>query len=153
VRVKNELSAMRELEVGKVAPDIVGQDTSGKPLRLHDHRGKVTVILFWGSWCPGTRRSLPQLNALVKRMEGKPFVMIGVNSDKDREKVKELEKDQVNWRSFFDGKGLNGEICNHWNKHCGSTAVILDHHGVIRHHGWPDDAVVDALVAAVRKAK
>lgn len=38
------------LAVGEVAPDIVGRDLDGKPLRLSDHRGKVVVLDFWGDW-------------------------------------------------------------------------------------------------------
>jgi cytochrome oxidase Cu insertion factor (SCO1/SenC/PrrC family) len=36
-------------EVGQVAPDLDGDDISGKPLRLADYRGKVVVLNFWAS--------------------------------------------------------------------------------------------------------
>jgi len=36
--------------IGKVAPDIEGEDIDGKKFRLSDYRGKVVVIDFWGNW-------------------------------------------------------------------------------------------------------
>ena len=38
------------LEVGLVAPEIQGLDTSGNPMRLSAFRGKVVVLDFWGDW-------------------------------------------------------------------------------------------------------
>jgi hypothetical protein len=39
-----------ELAVGAVAPEIVGVDQDGKPLKLSDFRGKVVLLDFWGKW-------------------------------------------------------------------------------------------------------
>ncbi len=38
------------LAVGKVAPEIVGEDVDGKKFKLSDYRGKVVVLDFWGDW-------------------------------------------------------------------------------------------------------
>lgn len=38
------------LEIGEVAPEIVGTTRDGKPIRLSDFRGKVVVLDFWGFW-------------------------------------------------------------------------------------------------------
>jgi hypothetical protein len=45
-----ELFEIRNLAIGKTAPDIVGDDLDGKPFKLSDYRGKVVVIDFWGNW-------------------------------------------------------------------------------------------------------
>ena len=42
---------MRELAVGKLAPEIAGEDIEGLALKLSDYRGKVVVLTFWASWC------------------------------------------------------------------------------------------------------
>jgi cytochrome oxidase Cu insertion factor (SCO1/SenC/PrrC family) len=39
-----------DLEIGKVAPDIEGEDIDGVPFKLSDYRGKVVVLDFWGDW-------------------------------------------------------------------------------------------------------
>lgn len=47
---KAELFELRNLAIGKVAPDIVGKDADGVEFKLSDYRGKVVVLDFWGEW-------------------------------------------------------------------------------------------------------
>jgi len=42
-----ELDDILHLAVGKVAPDIQGQDQDGKKFKLSDYRGKVVLLDFW----------------------------------------------------------------------------------------------------------
>ncbi|MFK7768665.1 MAG: hypothetical protein AB8B55_15705 [Mariniblastus sp.] len=41
---------LSNLKVGKIAPDIVGEDLDGVAFKLSDYRGKVVMIDFWGDW-------------------------------------------------------------------------------------------------------
>lgn len=38
------------LKVGKVAPDIIGEDLDGESFKLSDYRGKLVMLDFWGDW-------------------------------------------------------------------------------------------------------
>ncbi len=38
------------LAVGETAPEIVGVNHKGEPMRLSDYRGKVVMLDFWGNW-------------------------------------------------------------------------------------------------------
>ena len=53
------IANLPNLKVGKVAPEIVGEDLDGKPLKLSDHRGKVVVVCFWATWCARAWRWSP----------------------------------------------------------------------------------------------
>ncbi|MFN0007960.1 MAG: peroxiredoxin family protein [Planctomycetota bacterium] len=44
------LHEMRNLVVGKVAPDITGEDIQGAVFKLSDYRGQVVMLDFWGHW-------------------------------------------------------------------------------------------------------
>jgi hypothetical protein len=46
-RAKEELFGIRNLSVGKEAPDIEGEDQDGKRFKLSDYRGKVVLLDFW----------------------------------------------------------------------------------------------------------
>ena len=46
-RAKAELFGLRNLSVGKTAPDIEGEDQDGKRFKLSDYRGKVVLLDFW----------------------------------------------------------------------------------------------------------
>ena len=47
---KNSIFEVKNLSVGKVAPDIEGEDLEGVSFKLSDYRGKVVVLDFWGDW-------------------------------------------------------------------------------------------------------
>jgi hypothetical protein len=49
-QAKGELFELRNLAIGKVAPEIEGEDIGGKKFKLSDYRGKVVVLDFWGNW-------------------------------------------------------------------------------------------------------
>ena len=44
------LFGIRHLAVGRIAPDIQGEDIFGKEFKLSDYRGKVVMLTFWGHW-------------------------------------------------------------------------------------------------------
>jgi hypothetical protein len=48
--VASELFEIRNLAIGKAAPEIEGEDIDGKSFKLSDYRGKVVVLDFWGNW-------------------------------------------------------------------------------------------------------
>jgi len=96
----------------------------------------------------------PHERSLVKRLEGKPFALVGVNSDpKDRLK-KTLQKEKMTWRSFWDGGDTSGPIASKWNVHGWPTIYVLDHKGVIRYRDVREkrmDEAVDELLAELEK--
>jgi len=91
----------------------------------------------------------PHERSLVKRMEGKPFVLVGVNSDSDKEKLKKrMEEEHITWRSWRDGD-TGGPISSQWNVHSWPTVYVIDAKGVIRHkdlRGKQLDDAIDALM-------
>src|SRR5207302_1904720 len=96
--------------------------------KLSDYRGKVVVLVFCGDWCAPCRAMYPHERSLAKKMEGKPFALIGVNSDPDKEKLKKrLADEKITWRSFWDGpKGPGGPISRAWKVSSWPTMYVLD---------------------------
>jgi hypothetical protein len=94
----------------------------------------------------------PHERSLVKKMEGKPFALIGVNSDADRDGLKEvLKKEEITWRSFWNGKeGTQGPISTKWNVTGWPTLYVLDHKGIIRHK-WVGSPAGNVLDEAIEK--
>jgi len=151
---KSAIFEIQHLSIGKVAPDIVGEDTEGVKFKLSEYRGKVVMLSFWGTWCGPCMGLVPHERELVERLKGKPFALIGVNSDKNKTKLAEVMKDEkITWRSFWCGeKGSQGEIPSAWNVAGWPTIYVLDHNGVIRAKqaiGKPLDRIIDALIQEV----
>ena len=100
----------------------------------------------------------PHERSLVKRLADKPFALVGVNSDSDREKLKEvLQKEQITWRSFWNGpKGTGGPISQAWHVRGWPTIYVLDADGVIRYRdvrGEDMDRAVDELLKELESKK
>jgi hypothetical protein len=94
----------------------------------------------------------PHERSLVKRLQNEPFALIGVNSDKDLEKLRpRLEEENITWRSFWNGpEGTGGPISAAWNVRGWPTIYVLDKKGVIRFknvRGEAMDKAVDELLA------
>jgi hypothetical protein len=92
----------------------------------------------------------PHERSLVKRLEGKPFAILGINSDKKRDELKKnLEQEHITWRSWWDGGSTEGPIATRWNVTGWPTIYVLDGQGVIRYknvRGPEMDTAVDSLL-------
>jgi hypothetical protein len=77
----------------------------------------------------------PHERSLVKQMEGRPFVLIGVNSDSTLEKARNAVKEEkLTWRSFQNKpEGAESSISEAWGVTGWPTVVVLDETMKIRH--------------------
>jgi hypothetical protein len=87
----------------------------------------------------------PHERSLVKRLEGKPFALLGINSDPDKAGLKKaMEQERITWRSWWD-QTTDGPIATKWNVHGWPTIYVLDHKGVIRYKGVRGEAMDKAV--------
>jgi len=99
----------------------------------------------------------PHERSLVKRLENRPFALVGVNSDRDRDELKKvLATENISWRSFWNGGSTDGPISNAWRVRGWPTIYVLDGNGIIRARdvrGEAMDHAVDALLAELEGKK
>ena len=129
-RAKDELAVLRLL--GKPAPEIDGVCLDGRGMKLSDYRGKVVLLSFWATWCGPCMKMVPRERALVKRLEGKPFVIVGVNGDDDQQAAKAAAvSHSITWRSFQDKIGRQ-RIRVAWHVSGWPAFYLIDQKGIIR---------------------
>jgi len=91
----------------------------------------------------------PHERSLVKQLADQPFALIGVNSDRDLDQIRQIVKDKnISWRSFWNGpEGTGGPISKAWNVRGWPTIYVLDAKGVIRYKGVRGPAMDKAVTA------
>jgi thiol-disulfide isomerase/thioredoxin len=158
-RARGDLFRLRHLEPGRTVPEIEGEDIDGWWMKLSDFRGKVIVISFWTTWCGPCLAMVPDEKALVDRMKGRPFVLVGVNGDADRSRARKVAVERgMNWQSFWDGGPQQGTAVR-WGVHAWPTVYLIDEQGVIRDRGTAlrgavlDEAVEELVAKAEATAK
>jgi RNA polymerase sigma factor (sigma-70 family) len=132
-----------DLVAGKPCPEIEGVDLDGKPLKLSDFKGKLVAVVFWHSTWPG---EVAQQKALVERLKGKPFILLGVNTDENPEAARKAAKDYgMTWPSWRDG--TEGPIVERLHVESLSITLLVDAQGkiLIKDRILLDECVEDLL--------
>lgn len=149
--VERELFHFRNLMIGREAPNIVGRDLQGEEFQLSDYRGRIVVLYFTGNWCGPCRGEYPYQRLLLEIMSDRPVVLLGVNSDTDRDealKVKQEERlDYRSWWAGWDAEGdpRSGPIPMEWNIVGWPTIYIIDQEGTIRYRNLREEKVITAV--------
>ncbi len=147
---EDELYIIRFLTKGRVAPDLVGMDTAGRPLSLSANQGKIIVLLFWNSNVSDAQRVVDITNAMDQKFKGKPLAIMGVNND-SLEKLRVLQADgTVPWTNFTDPEN---KLAKEYRVGVWPLVYVLDGERKIHYAGTPGSFVeltAEALLAEIK---
>lgn len=125
-------------------------DASGQRIKLHDYRGKITVVNFWASWCPPCVEEIPSLNRLREQMQGQPFELISINYADSPAKIHEfMSRVNVQFPVLIDP---NGKVSQQWNVIGFPSTFVIGKDGKILYGvnaaiQWDAPEVINALKA------
>lgn len=120
----------------KLVPNFSLVTVDGEHLTPEDLVGRVVLFDFWGTWCGPCRAATSHLVRLNRRLRGKPFVLIGINTDSDRDQLLAyVEKHKMDWPEVWDELRT---ACDVFRVRTFPTYLIVDHEGrvVFRRTGW-----------------
>jgi peroxiredoxin len=145
---------LRVLAPGKPAPEIDGEDTDGKPLKLSEYRGKLVLLVFWASWCPPCLQQVKHELAIMERLRDKPFVLLGVNIDHNERLMRNaIAEHHITWRNWRAGH--DDRIKARYGIQGIPLVLVIDPAGVIRAKDAHDEALdraIDDVLKEVRAA-
>ncbi|SEA63621.1 TlpA disulfide reductase family protein [Pedobacter hartonius] len=102
----------KKTNTGVVAMDFVQNDTTGKPVKLSDFRGKYVLLDFWASWCKPCRAENPNLLKAYNKYKSKDFTILGVSlDDEDGRKawLHAVKQDGMPWTQVSDLAGFKSK--------------------------------------------
>lgn len=133
------------------APALAGPGLEGSAVRLEDLRGRVVLVDFWGLWCGPCVGKLPELQRLTERFAGRPFTILGVNSDADREALKRfLASRKIRWPQVLDGS-TGGPIATAWGVESWPKSFLIDGGGRIRGEDLAGEERLQAIEKLLRE--
>jgi hypothetical protein len=83
---------------------------------------------------------------LVKKYQGKPFVMLSVNADYEIKTLKEsIAKGDITWRCWWQ-QSPDGPLTEQWMVERFPTEYLIDENGVIQAHELATDQVTETKI-------
>jgi thiol-disulfide isomerase/thioredoxin len=133
-----------DLSIGKSAPEVFSQDLEGRKVKLSELKGKVVVLDLWATWCVPCRAMIPHEREMLGRLADKPFALVSISVDDDKETVTNfLKKEQMPWVHWWNGR--EGGIVEDWNVEAYPTIYIIDSKGIIRFKNLRDKELEEAV--------
>jgi len=68
------------IEPGDDAPDFSLKDIAGQEIKLHDYRGRIVLLIFWGDCCADFSTAFPRLQLIYEKLHLQNVEFLAVNA-------------------------------------------------------------------------
>jgi hypothetical protein len=108
IDLKSRLNGVKSSTGNVVLSNYTLRDTVGRVLNTNSFRDTCMLVTFWASWNEESRRQQEEYRALVDSFRGRPFVVMGVSLDNDKETwLRTVREDSLTWTQGNAFQGWN----------------------------------------------
>ena len=100
-KVINRAYILEPLLIGKKAPAVLMQDTTGKEVALYNVKARYTILLFWDENCGHCKKEMPKIVELYKKLKSKDVQIFAYETEDSPKLWKKFIKD--NNLQFING--------------------------------------------------
>lgn len=130
----------QEFKLGEKVSDFTLTDTSGQSVPYASLKGDTTVILFIATKCPVSNNYNDRMKALHTDYAPKGVKFVFVNSNGTEPGAEVAEHARQNGFAFPVYKDEGNMIADRFGAQVTPEVFVLDKAGIIRYHGYIDDA-------------
>src|ERR1700679_1361257 len=99
------LTARADVDINRPL-DLNFTAVDGRKVDLAQLRGKVVLLDFWATWCPGCRQEVPEVVNTYRKYHDKGFEVVGISLDQDKDALQAFTSEHgMTWPQYFDGQG------------------------------------------------
>jgi peroxiredoxin len=103
-KVTERAYILKPLLIGKKAPPIIMQDTTGKPIPLYTIKANYTIVVFWDYACGHCKKDIPALHELYKtKLKAMGVEVYAVETDSGlKEWKKFIKENNLSWINVIE---------------------------------------------------
>ncbi len=145
-KLMQHIEKLRNVQVGKPAPEIALADTNGKIFKLSELKGKYVLIDFWASWCSPCRAENPNVVAAYRKFHQSGFDILGVSLDKNKSHwLEAIHEDKLSWHHVSDLQGWNNAAAKEYAINSIPSNLLIDPEGTIIHKSLRGEKLQETL--------
>ncbi len=136
---ESSVAAFKNVKIGEPAPGFTLSEVGGSEsvsLESYYNKNKVTIVVFWATWSPRSRKELSELRKMIKDYGDKGVDVVAVNVEKEEPTAEELaEMNKIKESIAGDFKLLLDNGLNSFREYgvvAVPSTVILDETGAIK---------------------
>jgi peroxiredoxin len=139
------LLTAQDFHVGSPVAEFSLRDLDGRSVAYSELKGSVTVVAFISTQCPVSNAYNDRMNALYKEFSSRvKFVFVNSNANESADEVRRHARDAG--FEFPVYKDVNNVVANRFGAQATPETFVMDGDGVIRYHGYVEDAQNPARV-------
>lgn len=121
----------RQEQIGKPVPQIVVNDTQGKPFDLAALAGQVVLVDFWATNCAPCIAEFPNLRQIYKEFGGRGFEIVGISFDDSPDTVEAFRtRAKLPWKMVMN-ESPQGKISERFLTRSIPALFLVDKQGKI----------------------
>ncbi len=136
----------------KVYENLDLKTTKGTEVSASALKDKVVILNFWASWCRPCVSEFAALNKLIKQIDNKDLVVIGINND-DESPEKEIVKIEKKYELKFESvNDMKYQVTNKFRIQKIPASIVFKNGKVIFFTNEEFDFVEEKFVYKIKKA-